>query len=516
MSDALVELRDVYCLHRTREGDAAALQGTSLDVGRGELLCVLGPSGAGKTTLLRVIAGLQPPSAGVVSVLGRDVGRLPSRVRARIRHERIGFLGQRADAALAPELRVADAVALPLAMRGERASILRKRVDELLDAATLRDRADALPGELSGGERQRIALCASLAHRPELLLADEPTGELDDASAKAVRELIAELARAHRASVVIVSHDPATASIADRSVRMRDGRVVEDHRGGDGTLVVGRGGWLQLPPDLLAEAGIGGRARARVVDAGVMLTAAGQSADDGLLDEATPNRADRRTPWSPARVQVSGLVRGHGRGRMRRVVLERFSASIAPGRMTAVTGRSGAGKTTLLRLLCGLDRPDAGEVLIDGNSLRDRDAEALAELRRGRIGYLPQEPSPIGFLSAEENVALALQIRGWEPGEARQRAAVALAQVGLGDRSQQRVSRLSAGEGQRVALARALAAARGLLIVDEPTSRLDEANAAAVAELLVEAAAVDGQTVVCATHDLEVIRQADELVALTG
>ena len=208
VSEPIVRLREVFCVHRTSEGDAAALQGTNLDLGDGELLCVLGPSGAGKSTLLRVIAGIQEPSAGVVQVLGRDIGREPSRRRAQLRHERIGFLGQHADAALPPDLSAARAVELPLALRGVGLGSRRERVAELLRAAGLADRAEALPAELSGGERQRIALCAALAHRPALLLADEPTGELDDASAEAVRTLISELARRHGTSVVVVSHDP--------------------------------------------------------------------------------------------------------------------------------------------------------------------------------------------------------------------------------------------------------------------------------------------------------------------
>src|SRR5436305_7909549 len=114
MSRPAVELREVFCVHRTNEGDAAALQGMNLEVAAGEIVCVLGPSGAGKTTLLRVIAGLQLPSAGVVDVLGTDVGRLGGRARALFRHGQLGFLGQRADAALSPSLPVREAVALPL------------------------------------------------------------------------------------------------------------------------------------------------------------------------------------------------------------------------------------------------------------------------------------------------------------------------------------------------------------------------------------------------------------------
>ena len=171
MSEPAVELRDVFCVHRTNEGDAAALAGVNLELARGEVLCVLGPSGAGKSTLLRVVAGSQPPSAGIVRVLGRDIGRMPAHSRLRVRRELMGFLGQHAESALSPDLRVRDAVGLPLALRGVPGRERRTRIGELLEAAALADRADALPGELSGGERQRFALCAALAHRPALLLA---------------------------------------------------------------------------------------------------------------------------------------------------------------------------------------------------------------------------------------------------------------------------------------------------------------------------------------------------------
>ena len=247
MSEAIVELRDVFCVHRTNEGDAAARVETNLELGRGEVLCVLGPNGAGRSTLLRVVARLQPPSAGVVRVVGRDIGRMPARTRSRIRHELMGFLGQHTDTALSPDLRMRDAVALPLALRGVPRRERRRRVDELFEATALADRADVRPAELSGGERQRFALCAALAHRPALLLADEPTGELDDASADAIRALIVELARTYGTSVILVTHDPATAGLGDRTLRIRDGRIVSDRRRGEKALVVDDG-WLRLPP----------------------------------------------------------------------------------------------------------------------------------------------------------------------------------------------------------------------------------------------------------------------------
>jgi ABC-type lipoprotein export system ATPase subunit len=391
------------------------------------------------------------------------------------------------------------------------------RVDELLEATALAGRADALPGELSGGERQRFALCAALAHRPALLLADEPTGELDDASADATRALIVELARTSGTSVILVTHDPATAEVADRTLQIRDGRIVGDRRGGQEALVI-NGGWLRLPSDVLTQAGIGRRARVRPTPDGVIVMRA--DSDSGPTGSVGPAAASVRpqppVPWVPVQVGLRSVARTYGHGLTSRDVLGGLTHDFAPGRMTAITGRSGAGKTTLLKLVAGLDRPSSGQVMLDGHSLGDRNGEELASLRRERIGYLPQEPVPIGFLSAEENTVLVLRIRGWDADAAAERAARTLTRAGLADRARQRVHRLSAGEAQRLALARALASARGLLIVDEPTSRQDENNARAVAALLAAAAHEEGQTVICATHDPAVIRQADKVVVLDG
>jgi ABC-type lipoprotein export system ATPase subunit len=475
---------------------------------------VLGPSGAGKSTLLRVIAGLQRPSAGSANVLGVDIGRISERRGSRLRHAQIGYLDQRAETMLAPDLRVESAVALPLALRGMTSASRTARVDELLSATGLSDRRDALPGELSGGERQRVALCAALAHRPTLLLADEPTGELDARSAADVQGLIAQLAKAHRTTVVLVTHDPAAAEVADRAVRIRDGRIVEDFRDGRDALVVGRGGWLQLPNAMLASAGIGERASVKPVAGGVLISAAEPDGNRPRTVSASTTASTSNGHWQPVRVELREVSRGRGRGAGRRVVIDKLTLEPRPGQFTVVTGRSGSGKTTLLRMLAALDRPDTGEAMIAGVRLSSCDEEGLARLRLGRIGYLAQEPSPIGFLAADENVVLGLRLRGWAQDAAFERAATILARIGLSDRARQRVERLSAGESQRVALARALAAARGLLIADEPTSRLDEANAEAVADILARVAVEDGQTVVCATHDPELIRRAHEVVAL--
>jgi ABC-type lipoprotein export system ATPase subunit len=508
----VVELRDVFCVHRTPEGDAASLQGATLEIARGELLGVIGPSGAGKSTLLRTIAGLQTPSAGIVRVLGHDIGRLGARQRGLLRHELLGFLGQRAELLLAPDLTVRAAIELPLALRGAGPASRRARSAELLERVGLSGRAGAYPAELSGGERQRIALCAALAHRPAILLADEPTGELDPVSADTVRDVVAELVRAGGITAILVSHDPATEGFVDRCVRIRDGRVVEDRRNGDGALVIGRGGWVQLPAELLSAAGIADRVRVRHERDGVLVTPAhGAASIPAPVPEPPAAPAPLRS--TPARITLSALARSRADGSALRTVLAPLTRELGPGGLIAVTGRSGAGKSTLLRLIAGLERADAGELAIDGQPLGGRSDEQLASLRRERIGYLPQEPVPIGFMSAHENVALALRTRGLPAADADRDARTALAAVGLAEHARQRVARLSAGEAQRVALARACACARGLLLVDEPTSRLDGSAAAAVAALLA-AASREGQTVICATHDPELLRVATETIEL--
>src|SRR5262249_52658389 len=170
---------------------------------------------------------------------------LSGRRRSRLRARHIGMVDQHHGRALPPDLRLRELVALHPALLGAPREVADARAEALLSRAGLADRADARPAELSGGERQRVATCAALAHRPRLLLADEPTGELDAASAGTVLALIRELGQETGAAIVLVSHDPASGEIADRIVEIRDGRVAAESEPGTGapSLVLGEGGW---------------------------------------------------------------------------------------------------------------------------------------------------------------------------------------------------------------------------------------------------------------------------------
>src|SRR3954464_1886312 len=202
-----VEAHDLFRLYASPQGTSVALQGLSLDVGTGELLVVFGPSGSGKSTLLRILAGLDRPSAGSVSVFGHDLRTLRGRALLEYRSRTLGYADQPYARALAPGLNVRQLVALRLALLGGDRAERERVANGLLERVGLVDRADALPAGLSGGQQQRVAICAALAHHPRLFIADEPTGELDAANAEQIYALIGGLAREVDATTILVSHD---------------------------------------------------------------------------------------------------------------------------------------------------------------------------------------------------------------------------------------------------------------------------------------------------------------------
>jgi len=205
-------------------GPVAALCDVTMAVGEGEYLAIAGPSGCGKSTLLHVLGCVDTPTSGDVRLEGHDVGALSDAERSRIRLTKIGFVFQRFF--LLPMLSALENVELPQAEAGAPRAERRERARMLLDYVGLGHRADHRPAELSGGEMQRVAVARALANRPRLILADEPTGELDQATGAAIADLFDRLHRDGTA-VVVVTHDPSIAARAQRILTMRDGRIDE-------------------------------------------------------------------------------------------------------------------------------------------------------------------------------------------------------------------------------------------------------------------------------------------------
>ncbi|HKD96191.1 MAG TPA: ABC transporter ATP-binding protein [Micromonosporaceae bacterium] len=223
MNAPIIEVRDV---RKQYDDGPPALAGLTLTVRAGEALAVLGPSGSGKSTLLNLIAGLDRPTEGTVTVDGVRVDRLNETASARFRRERIGMVFQFFN--LLDDLTVLDNVLLPSQLAGMPRTRARRRAAELLSYLGIQRHAQAYPGRLSGGERQRVAVARALMNRPRLLLADEPTGALDTASGHEVRELLSELNRDGQ-TIVLVTHDTALAeSCATRTIELVDGRMARD------------------------------------------------------------------------------------------------------------------------------------------------------------------------------------------------------------------------------------------------------------------------------------------------
>jgi putative ABC transport system ATP-binding protein len=222
---ALIRLENVHKVFTTDEVETHALSGVHLEVRRGEFISITGPSGCGKTTLLSILGLLDTPTRGEYWLEGKPVRDLGPVDRARIRNRQIGFIFQSFN--LIGDLTVSENVELPLTYRGLSAGDRKKRVTEALERVGMLHRVNHLPSQLSGGQQQRVAVARALAGGPLMLLADEPTGNLDSANGEAVMELLRDLHRAG-ATIAMVTHDPRFSRYADRAVHLFDGRVVEE------------------------------------------------------------------------------------------------------------------------------------------------------------------------------------------------------------------------------------------------------------------------------------------------
>ena len=288
MQDLLVICDNLIKIYKVDDLEVVALQGLDLEVARGEMIAIVGASGSGKSTLLNILGGLDTPSAGRVSVAGHDLNRLNDEQRARYRSLIVGHVWQQSGRNLLPDLTIAENVNLPQILNGTRATSYRRRTRELLEIVGLADMARKVPAQLSGGEQQRVALAVALANQPPLLLADEPTGELDSVTTQEIITFMRQLNKDLGVTILIVTHDVAVASIVDRTLAIRDGRTSTETvrrnqpipatgNGQGSSAIIGlpeethqesifidRVGILQLPTAAIEQVALRGRADVRI------------------------------------------------------------------------------------------------------------------------------------------------------------------------------------------------------------------------------------------------------------
>ena len=234
----VVDVRDLRKVYATAEHEVCALDGVTLGVPAGSFTAIMGASGSGKSTLLHLVGGLTAPTAGTILIEGHDLGRMSDRARTVFRRRRIGVIFQEYN--LLPTLTARENVALPWLVDGRSMSSTRARADELLALVELEPRADHRPDALSGGEQQRVAIARALLNNPAIILADEPTGNLDSKQSGAIWQLLRDIAEQQFTTVLMVTHEARGAALADEVVVLKDGRIVgvlQPKGSGDATLV---------------------------------------------------------------------------------------------------------------------------------------------------------------------------------------------------------------------------------------------------------------------------------------
>lgn len=258
---SFIECENLVKIYKIAELEVVALQGLDLVIEKGEMIALVGPSGSGKSTLMNVLGGLDVPSAGKVHVGAYDLMEMKRRQQVKYRRDAVGFVWQQTARNLLPYLSARENVEMPMAFNRISSRARKQRAENLLEQVGLLERANHRPNQLSGGEQQRVALAVAMANEPELLLADEPTGEVDSESANQIFDTMHTLSREYGVTIVIVTHDHTVASRVNRVVGMRDGRASTEvlrRAGTDGVqlteeefAVLDRTGRLQLPQSYL-------------------------------------------------------------------------------------------------------------------------------------------------------------------------------------------------------------------------------------------------------------------------
>ena len=503
--DILVRLSHVSLFY---EGGITALDDVSLELARGERLCVLGANGSGKSTLASVICGLLAPDEGEVELAGEQVCAegAPDLEAYRRARRSLGLVFQNPDDQIVTSI-VADDVAFGPENLGVPRDQIAARVARELHRVAMDDYAQADPARLSGGQRQRVCIAGALAMEPAVLVLDEPASLLDVRGRLAILRVMGRLAAAGT-TLVHVTHFMEEALEADRVIVMDHGRVA---LAGTPSEVFAQG-------EKIAELGLEVPFAARLsqrldlpwtCDETALLDALGEARGAGSFASSTHAGAtDETAPFASPVITVEHAFFSYGRHIH---ALEDVSFEIAPGTSTAIIGQTGSGKSTLLRLLCGLETPDEGRVIVADNDTTTRRGRRAA---RGCMGYVMQHPERQLFAeTVEKDVAFGPRNLGLPEGEVARRVTEALELVGLAKRRDVSPFKLSGGQRRLCALAGILAMEPRVLVLDEPTAGLDPRGRAMLRRVLARLRE-RGVTLVQVTHSMEDAARADRVLAL--
>ena len=474
---------DLVKTYRTASGEVRALKGLTAEVPESALLAVVGPSGSGKSSLLRLIAGLDRPDGGTLVVEGTEVHDASARTLRRFRRSTVGYLFQRPSDNFLPHLTVGEHLRLA---RGLTHRPPRIEQDELLSTLGIEHRVDHLASELSGGEQQRAAIAEVLVGGARIVVADEPTAELDSTSAQHVMDTMVALARAG-VTFVVATHD--------RSVMRRADDALELDHGVRRTSSAVSGAHATHEPRRAAVAPAQPERRRRP--------------EPDRAQHWRPPSAEAIEPTSlvpePASVlDVADVSKSYRRGDEVVHALDAVSLTLGSGELVGLVGRSGSGKTTLLNVVAGWERPDSGTIDLAGSTA---DVPGWDEL-----AVVPQKLGLFDELTVRENLEYPARLTG-RLAELAGRIDELMENLAIGHLAERYPKETSLGEQQRSAVARALVLSPRLVLADEPTGHQDAVSERRVLEAFGRAAA-QGACCLIATHNVSLAPRLDRVLEM--
>jgi ABC-type lipoprotein export system ATPase subunit len=521
----LIEARNLSKVYQTGAGGFSALKEINLQVHPGEFLGVVGKSGAGKTTLLNLLSGVgeisagevlfHPPGTGNGNGTGKviSLGTLDEDEMAVWRGRNVGIVYQSFE--LLPQLDLVDNVMLPQDFSGSyRPAVSSQRALELLDLVELVDHAYKLPAHISGGQKQRVAIARSLVNDPPLILADEPTGNLDTATAETIFQLFERLVEAGK-TILMVTHDNSLAARCSRTVYILDGEIRADRRTGTRRASGEGSSTDRKTQPALETSNVQGKPLPEPA-AGDFVAQMGhlgyrQPATVGV--ESNGSGGDVHPPQ--VAITLREVVKTYVNAAGSFTALRRINLQMNYGQFISIVGKSGSGKSTLLNMLTGIDHPTSGQVIIGGQDIYKM-SESKRALWRGRnVGIVFQFFQLLPTLTLLENTMLPMDYcNAFRASERPQRALELLRMVGLESQAYKLPAMVSSGQQQSAAIARALSTDPPIIVADEPTGNLDSRSAAAIISMF-QALADQGKTILIVTHDPSITRLTEQTVILS-
>jgi putative ABC transport system ATP-binding protein len=493
----IIQMQNVVKTYFTGEVPFVALDRVNLDIPQGEFLGITGKSGAGKTTLLNMISGVSKVTSGNVFFHWVDnqsptssipIHTLNEDKLALWRGENLGIIYQSFE--LMPTLSLVENVMLPPDFLGAYHPIIsKKRALELLELVEIADHAYKIPAHISGGQKQRVAIARALINDPHLIIADEPTGNLDSVTANTILEIFEKLVDQGK-TVVMVTHDESLVPRFSRRLQIVDGVVSNPAENGSDPT-----GLPIMPSTSISE------------QERVFLDAARTP----LEINATPATHHQETPA----IVLRNVEKVYENAAGKFVALKSINLQLNYGQFISIVGKSGCGKSTLLNMITGIDHPTAGEVLIGSKPIYQMSESQRALWRGQNMGVVFQFFQLLPTLTLLENTMLPMDYCNIYPfSERPERAMALLEMVGLADQAYKRPVAISSGQQQSAAIARALATDPPLILADEPTGNLDSRAADNILTLF-ENLAKSGKTVLIVTHDPSITQRTDQTIILS-